>query len=129
MSLELDELPLSAAELQRQRAAYRRLRAEMVVLLLLLLAGLVALILRPASVALGPGTGLGLLFGGLIGLLLVTGWRQWVLLYRYELRCPHCTARLAERVRIFPSPTPYCPACGRRAMASPAQLRRATPPN
>jgi len=47
--------------------------------------------------------------------------RQWKVLLDYQLTCPHCGKRLAEKVQYFKSPSSKCPNC-RKVALIPVQM-------
>jgi len=52
----------------------------------------------------------------------VINWRQWAALLAYEVKCPYCKKPVATRIYLYKTPTPNCPHCGKRALATLNQL-------
>lgn len=117
-----DYLNLDEETLKAQRAARESVKRDSRFIMIAVFGGLILLY--------GLYTGLDqrwviyLILPFIFVIYMVSNWRQWVALLTFELRCPHCHRRLAERVNLLSSPTPNCPHCGQRALAPIKQLEQ-----
>ena len=117
-------ISLSPQALQTQREAMNMVQRERKILLILAVVGLIAIfVLLMLTLKSLPIYSALLLYFGFYGLVRVAmNWRQWAALIKYQVRCPHCNQLLAEQVEWLKSPTPKCPRCGERALATLQQL-------